>query len=74
MTIWDQFQYHDVNVGTPDDESLIFIFEALKQVRAQVYKVQLNIALPVQVLDALGDVPFEISPLKKLYDRKTFPL
>lgn len=74
MTIWDQSQYHDVNAGTPEDESLIFIFEALKQVRAQVYEVQLNIALPAQVLDALGDVPFEILPLQKLYDRRTFPL
>ncbi|KAI4664408.1 uncharacterized protein J4E79_003912 [Alternaria viburni] len=74
MTIWAQFAFHDVKAGTPEPESLIFIFEALKQVHAEVYEVGLNVDLPEQVVDALGNIPFRISRLKKQYDRKTFPL
>jgi hypothetical protein len=74
MTIWAQFAFHDVKAGTPEPESLIFIFEALKQVHAEVYEVGLNVDLPEQVLDALGNIPFRILRLKKQYDRKTFSL
>jgi hypothetical protein len=74
MTIWDQFGYHDIHAGTPEPESLIFILGALKQLRAEVYEVELNIDLPEQVVDALGNVPFKILQLKKQYDRETFPL
>ncbi|KAI4628193.1 hypothetical protein J4E80_002331 [Alternaria sp. BMP 0032] len=68
------FAFHDVKAGTPEPESLILIFEALKQVHAEVYEVGLNVDLPEQVVDALGNIPFRISRLKKQYDRKTFPL
>ena len=74
MTIWALFAFHDINAGTPEPESLISIFEALKQVHAEVYEVELNVDLPEQVLDALGNIPFRILRLKKQYDRKTFSL
>ncbi|KAF1836062.1 hypothetical protein BDW02DRAFT_567394 [Decorospora gaudefroyi] len=73
MMIWDRFAYHGRCAGTVEEQALIFILSALKLVTARTFQVELNLEVPSSVLDALGDVSFELLRTEKLYDRKTFP-
>ncbi|KAF1836064.1 hypothetical protein BDW02DRAFT_567395 [Decorospora gaudefroyi] len=73
MMIWDLFGYYDRSGGTVEEQALVFILSALKPVRARTFQVELNLEVPSSVLNALGDVSFELLRTEKLHDRRTFP-
>ncbi|KAF1848130.1 uncharacterized protein K460DRAFT_68263 [Cucurbitaria berberidis CBS 394.84] len=72
MIVWDQLNHE--NTDAIEHQSLIYIFGALKAIRARTFQIELNIKLPDQVKNSLGPVPFEILYHERPYDRETFPL
>jgi hypothetical protein len=69
MIVWNQ---QDRNLVGIDNDSLLFIFKLLKQVKAQTFQIELNLELPDAVHEALGDVPFELSLHQRPYDWNAF--
>jgi hypothetical protein len=74
MIIWDEKIFFDPSRGTVEHEALVYILSALKTVSAHIFRIELNIDLPVPVSTALGSVPFDISRHRKLHDDERFPL
>jgi hypothetical protein len=65
MTVWS---HRTESTNDVQHSALIFIFSALKGVKAQTFQVELNMSLPNEVGHALGTLPFEILLHERTYD------
>lgn len=72
MIVWDTSER--VDMTAVEDDALVAILEPLNQVSAPVFEVELNLALPENVLAKLGKLAFTLTVRKRPYDRVLFPL